>query len=69
MELEKFTKEICKTGFVLENRIAVDLKREGWTVISNKYYEDDFEGSVREIDPSSHIRSAKSSTLTYIQRF
>lgn len=50
MELENFTKEICKTGFVLENRIAVDLKREGWTVISNKYYEDDFEGSVREID-------------------
>jgi len=50
MDIEKFGTEICKTGFVLENRIAVDLKREGWTVISNKYYEDDFEGSVREID-------------------
>lgn len=50
MDLEKFGREICKTGFVLENRIAVDLKHEGWTVISNKYYEDDFEGSVREID-------------------
>jgi hypothetical protein len=50
MDIEKFGTEICKTGFVLENNIAVDLKRDGWTVISNKYYEDDFEGSVREID-------------------
>lgn len=50
MDIKKFEKEICKTGFVLENRIAVELKRVGWTVISNKYYEDDFEGSVREID-------------------
>lgn len=50
MDLDKFGTEICKTGFVLENRIAIELKRAGWTVISNKYYEDDFEGSVREID-------------------
>lgn len=50
MDLEKFATEIRKTGFVLENQIAIELKREGWTVISNKYYEDDFEGSVREID-------------------
>ena len=50
MDIEKFETQICKTGFVLENRIAVELKSEGWTVISNKYYEDDFEGSVREID-------------------
>jgi hypothetical protein len=50
MDLENFGTEICKTGFVLENRIAIELKRAGWTVISNKYYEDDFEGSVREID-------------------
>lgn len=50
MERDIFAQEICKTGFVLENRIAVELKRAGWTVISNKYYEDDFEGSVREID-------------------
>ena len=50
MDLEKFATEIRKTGFVLENQIAAELKRKGWTVISNKYYEDDFEGSVREID-------------------
>lgn len=50
MDLEKFAVEIRKTGFVLENQIAIELKRDGWTVISNKYYEDDFEGSIREID-------------------
>lgn len=50
MEKDKFAEEILKTGFVLENRIAVELKRSKWTVISNKYYEDDLEGSVREID-------------------
>ncbi len=50
MKAEIFAAEIRKTGFVLENYIASELKRAGWTVISNKYYEDDFEGSVREID-------------------
>jgi hypothetical protein len=50
VDQDKFTTEIRKTGFVLEYSIATELKREGWTVISNKYYEDDFEGSVREID-------------------
>ncbi|MDP1550238.1 MAG: hypothetical protein Q8L97_08780 [Nitrosomonas sp.] len=50
MDLDQFATKIRKTGFVLENRVAIELKRAGWTVISNKYYEDDFEGSVREID-------------------
>ena len=50
MESDKYAKEILKTGFVLEIKIADALRRGGWTVISNKYYEDDFEGSVREID-------------------
>lgn len=48
--IEKFATEISKTGFVLENWVASRLKKEGWTVISNKYYEDDVEGSVREVD-------------------
>lgn len=45
-----FATEILKTGFVLEDRIARTLKTAGWTVISNKYYVDDAEESVREID-------------------
>jgi hypothetical protein len=50
MNINQFANEIRKTGFVLENRIAQDLKTMGWTVISNKYYVDDLEESVREID-------------------
>lgn len=45
-----FAEEIRKTGFVLENRIAQKIKASGWTVISNKYYVDDSEETVREID-------------------
>lgn len=50
MDIEKFKIGILKTGFVLENDIAQFLNKKGWTVISNKYYEDDFEEKVREID-------------------
>lgn len=42
--------EIRKTGFVLENEVAQTLRRAGWTIISNKYYVDDSEETVREID-------------------
>jgi len=42
--------QIEKTGFVLENRIAQVLKAAKWTVISNRYYIDDTEESIREID-------------------
>jgi hypothetical protein len=42
---------IAKTGFVLENQIAEDLKAAGWTVISNRYYLDDTgDETVREVD-------------------
>ena len=50
MTASPFVVEIRKTGFVLENEIAQTLKRSGWTVISNKYYVDDSEETVREID-------------------
>lgn len=46
----RLTTEIGKTGFVLENRIAQELRAAKWTVISNRYYVDDAEESVREID-------------------
>jgi hypothetical protein len=49
-KLDNFANEIQKTGFVLENRIAQELKNVGWTVISNKYYIDDLQEAVREID-------------------
>jgi hypothetical protein len=50
MNLAHLPAQIAKTGFVLENRIAQALKAEKWTVISNRYYVDDAEESVREID-------------------
>jgi hypothetical protein len=50
MTYKNFADQIAKTGFVLENRIAQALKAAKWTVISNRYYVDDTEESVREID-------------------
>ena len=50
MELEKYVKQIEKTGFVLEAKIAEMLRRHRWTVIHGRYYIDDIQDSVREID-------------------
>lgn len=50
MPYQHLSAQIEKTGFVLENRIAQALKAAKWTVISNRYYLDDTEESVREID-------------------
>ena len=50
MELEKYVKQIEKTGFVLEAKIAEMLRRHRWTVIHGRYYIDDVQDSVREID-------------------
>jgi hypothetical protein len=49
-DLAAFEKQIEKTGFVLEHAIARQLNKAGWTVISNRYYVDDAEDKVREID-------------------
>lgn len=50
VDLSRFETQISKTGFVLENSIASQLRTGGWTVISNRYYVDDHEETVREID-------------------
>ena len=50
MTYQQLPVQIAKTGFVLENRIAQSLKAAKWTVISNRYYVDDTEESIREID-------------------
>lgn len=58
VDLGTFEKQIEKTGFVLENAIAQQLKEAGWTVISNRYYVDDAEDKIREIDLVAY-KSAK----------
>lgn len=50
MSFKKYETQICKTGFDLEYRTACNLQAAGWTVINNRYYIDDYEGTVREID-------------------
>ncbi len=47
---QKFLDGIKSTGFGLEFSISKSLAKEGWTVINNKYYIDDVQGSAREID-------------------
>ncbi len=50
MELSKYAAGIAKTGFKLEYDISYILASHGWTVINNKYYIDDQNNTVREID-------------------
>lgn len=47
---DAYVEAVKKTGFVLENQVAQLMKASGWTVISNKYYEDDHSTTVREVD-------------------
>src|SRR5689334_7895305 len=50
MDLSIYEQEIMKTGFPLEYYISEILRHEGWSVINNKYYIDDNQQTVREID-------------------
>lgn len=49
--------QIKKTGFDLEYRIAQILQASGWTVISGRYYIDDQQEKVREIDIVAYKRT------------
>lgn len=49
-DLSRFAEGIQKSGFPHEYRTALKLKREGWSVISSKYYLDDTSQIPREID-------------------
>lgn len=50
VEIEKYAEHIKKTGFLLEFNVTKALEKHGWNVITNKYYVDDVQESVREID-------------------
>ncbi|MGX9554969.1 hypothetical protein [Pseudomonas sp. CFBP 5750] len=60
MDLSNFEKQVSKTGFELEYRVARILKEEGWSLISNRCYLDDQEETVREIDLLAYkVRSVR----------
>ncbi|NMM50337.1 hypothetical protein [Marinigracilibium pacificum] len=48
--MPSYNEEIKNTGFILEHSINVILQNHDWTIINNKYYEDDLQNTVREID-------------------
>lgn len=49
-KLERYRKNIHKTGFILEFNVSEILASHSWTIINNRYYVDDVTGNVREID-------------------
>ncbi|SDB18596.1 hypothetical protein SAMN03159382_01677 [Pseudomonas sp. NFACC23-1] len=60
MDLSNFERQVSKTGFELEYRVARILKEEGWSLISNRCYLDDQEETVREIDLLAYkVRNVK----------
>ena len=50
LDTSKIEVQIKKTGFVLEHTLVSLLKKSNWHVINNKYYVDDYEENIREID-------------------
>ena len=65
MSENKFIAGINKTGFGLEFSISKTLIADGWTVINNKYYIDDVQGSAREIDILAYKVSLKDEIQIY----
>lgn len=65
---EKIIAAINTTGFVFENKVVELLRKNNWTVIGNKYYEDDLTQTVREMDilayKNSHIDENNVSVVT-----
>jgi hypothetical protein len=49
-ELKRYIEAVSTTGFVLEHSVSTILRSKGWQVINNRYYIDDRDKAVREID-------------------
>lgn len=60
--MSEYINGISKTGFILEYSISQILRKNGWAIISNKYYEDDLSETVREMD----ILAYKATTVSDI---
>ena len=64
-DTNKYLVGIETTGFGLEYEVSRSLVSDGWTVINNKYYIDDVQGSSREIDILAYKVSNKNKILVY----
>lgn len=65
MNIEQLEKGIEKTGFRLEFEISRILEDNGWNVINNKYYVDDQQETVREIDIVAYKASLMNGIYVY----
>lgn len=65
MSDQKYIDGIKSTGFGLEFSISNSLVGDGWTVINNKYYIDDVQGSAREIDILAYKVTLKNGIQIY----
>jgi len=65
MDTEKLAENIKKTGFFLEYQVCSQLREQGWSVITNRYYVDDQSESVREIDLVAYKTRSVQGFLVY----
>ena len=65
MSDKKYIEGIKSTGFGLEFTISKSLTTDKWTVINNKYYIDDVQGSAREIDILAYKVTVKNGIQIY----
>lgn len=65
MSDKKYIEGIKSTGFGLEFTISKSLTTDNWTVINNKYYIDDVQGSAREIDILAYKVTVKDGIQIY----
>ncbi len=65
IDLSKFEESIIKTGFDLEYHVSEILRKNKWTVINNKYYVDDVQQTVREIDLIAYKTVTVESIVVY----
>lgn len=65
MNIDNLKEGISRTGFILEYKISRILSENGWSVINNKYYIDDLQESVREIDILAYKASLVNEVYIY----
>lgn len=65
MSDKKYIEGVKSTGFGLEFAVSKSLIADNWTVINNKYYIDDVQGSAREIDIVAYKVNVKDGIQIY----